>query len=105
MQEICSSNPPVVTGICDPNKSRAQHHLILKLDSELKYFNINHSNRLNILNKHTQHTLTHTVHIQIFLLKEPSFDGFLKKNLESISSIKLETLLTLDVNINALLKV
>ena len=26
-----------------------------------------------------QHTLTHTVHIQIFLLKEPSFDGFLKK--------------------------
>ena len=26
MQKICSSNPPVVTGICDPNKSRAQHH-------------------------------------------------------------------------------
>ena len=26
MQEICSSNPPVVTGICDPSKSRAQHH-------------------------------------------------------------------------------
>ena len=26
MQEIRSSNPPVVTGICDPNKSRARHH-------------------------------------------------------------------------------
>ena len=26
MQEICSSNPPVVTGICDPNNSRAWHH-------------------------------------------------------------------------------
>ena len=26
MQEICSSNRPVVTGICDPNKSRAPHH-------------------------------------------------------------------------------
>ena len=27
MQEILSSNPPVVTGICDPNISRARHHL------------------------------------------------------------------------------
>ena len=26
MQEIRSSNPPVVTRICDPNKSRARHH-------------------------------------------------------------------------------
>ena len=26
LQEIRSSNPPVVTGICDPNKSRARHH-------------------------------------------------------------------------------
>ena len=26
MQEICSSNPPVVAGICDPNKSQAWHH-------------------------------------------------------------------------------
>ena len=26
MQEIHSSNPPVVTGICDPNKSQARHH-------------------------------------------------------------------------------
>ena len=26
MQEIRNSNPPVVTGICDPNKSRAWHH-------------------------------------------------------------------------------
>ena len=27
MQEIRSSNPPVVTEICDPNKSRARQHL------------------------------------------------------------------------------
>ena len=26
MQEICSSNSPVVSGICDPNKSSARHH-------------------------------------------------------------------------------
>ena len=35
MQEIRISNPPVVTGICDPNKSRAWYHrthvLILNL--------------------------------------------------------------------------
>ena len=30
MQEIRSSNPPVVTGIFDPNKSRARHHRNLK---------------------------------------------------------------------------
>ena len=28
MQEIRSSNPPLVTGICDPNKSRARHNRI-----------------------------------------------------------------------------
>ena len=39
MQEILSSNPPVVTGICDPNKSRARHHRSLKLGSKLKYLN------------------------------------------------------------------
>ena len=37
MQEIRSSNPPVVTGICDPNKSRARHHRSLKLGSKLKH--------------------------------------------------------------------
>ena len=26
MQEICSSDPPVFTGICDSNKSRAGHY-------------------------------------------------------------------------------
>ena len=26
MQEICSLNPPMVTGICDSNNSRVQHH-------------------------------------------------------------------------------
>ena len=30
MQEIRSSNPSVVTGVCDPNKSRARHHHNLK---------------------------------------------------------------------------
>ena len=37
MQEIRSSNPHVVTGICDPNKSRAQNHRSLRLGSKLKY--------------------------------------------------------------------
>ena len=37
MQEIRSSNPPVVTGIFEPNKSRARHHRCLKLGSKLKY--------------------------------------------------------------------
>ena len=40
MQEIRSSNPPVVTGICDPNKSRVRHHRSLKLGSKLKYLSI-----------------------------------------------------------------
>ena len=40
MQEYRSSNPPVVTGICDPNKSRARHHHSFKLGSKLKYLNI-----------------------------------------------------------------
>ena len=40
MQEIRSSNPPVVTGICDPNKSRARHHRSLKLGLKLKYLNL-----------------------------------------------------------------
>ena len=31
MQEIRSSNPPVVTGIYDPNNSRAQHHCSLEM--------------------------------------------------------------------------
>ena len=40
MREICSSKPPVVTGICDPNKSQARHHRSLKLSSKLKYLSI-----------------------------------------------------------------
>ena len=31
MQEIRSSNPPVVTGSCDPYNSQARHHRSLKL--------------------------------------------------------------------------
>ena len=33
MQEIRSSNPPVVNRICDPNKSRARHHCSRKNNS------------------------------------------------------------------------
>ena len=39
MHEIHSSKPPVVTGICDPNKSRARNHHSLKLGLKLKYLN------------------------------------------------------------------
>ena len=39
MQEICNLNPPVITRICDPNKSRSQHHRSLKLGLKLKYLN------------------------------------------------------------------
>ena len=37
MQEIRSWNPPVVTEMCDPNKSGARHHRSFKLGSKLKY--------------------------------------------------------------------
>ena len=40
MQEIRSSNAPVVTGICDPNESGVRLHRSLKLGSKLKYLNI-----------------------------------------------------------------
>ena len=40
MQEIRSSNPPVVTGIFDPYKSPARHHRSFKLGWKLKYLNI-----------------------------------------------------------------
>ena len=40
MQEIRSSNPPVVTAICNPNKSWAWQHRSFKLDSKLKYLNL-----------------------------------------------------------------
>ena len=39
MQEIHSSDFPVVTGIWDPNKSGARHHRIFKIGSKLKYLN------------------------------------------------------------------
>ena len=42
MQKIRSSNPPVVAGICNPNKSQARHHRSLKHGSKLKYLNISH---------------------------------------------------------------
>ena len=43
MQEIRSSDPLAVTGICEPNKSRARHHHSLKLGSRMKYVKISHT--------------------------------------------------------------
>ena len=40
MHEICSSNPPGVTGSCDPNNSQGQYHHNLKLGSKLRDLNI-----------------------------------------------------------------
>ena len=68
MQELRSSNPPMVTGICDPNKSRARHHLSLKIGLKLKYLNFTYHNYgylssetkyeiYRILNKHTENCL------------------------------------------------
>ena len=37
MKEIRSSNPPLFTAMCDPNKSWARHYRGLKLGSKLKY--------------------------------------------------------------------
>ena len=37
MQDIRSSNPAVVTGICDPNKSQAQHHHMLYHANSMKF--------------------------------------------------------------------
>ena len=45
MHEIRSSNPPVVTGICDPNKSQARHHRSFKIGLKLKYLNKNIQNK------------------------------------------------------------
>ena len=36
-EETHNSNPPVVTGICNPNKSQVRHQHSLKLGSKLKY--------------------------------------------------------------------
>ena len=37
MQEICGSNPPVVAGICDPNKFRVRHHRINNIEDFKKH--------------------------------------------------------------------
>ena len=39
LQEIRILNPRAVTGICDPNKSRARHHHSLRRGSKLKCLN------------------------------------------------------------------
>ena len=68
MQEIRSSNPPMVTEICDPSKSRARHHLSLKIGPKLKYLNFTYDNYgylssktkyeiYRILNKNTENCL------------------------------------------------
>ena len=35
MQEIRNSNPPVVTGICDPNNARVWHHCRINMCFEI----------------------------------------------------------------------
>ena len=58
MQEIRSSNPPVVSGICDPNKSRARHHRSLKFGSKLKYLKTEYSlKNLTAQNEHKKKLL------------------------------------------------
>ena len=37
MQEVSSSNPPVITGICNPSKSWAWHDHSFKLGSKLRF--------------------------------------------------------------------
>ena len=64
MQDIRSSNPPVVTGICDPNKSRARYHRSLKLGSKLKYLNY----LPQILVGPFLNTLSHFTYIVKFLI-------------------------------------
>ena len=54
MQEIRSSNPPVITGICDPNKSRARHHRSLKLGSKLKNLSNIMSNSISDENREVE---------------------------------------------------
>ena len=67
MHKICSSNPPVVTGICDPNKSQAQHHRSLKLGLKLKYLNIKKGYNEKMLRK------------WVLQARENSRDGLLEK--------------------------
>ena len=40
IQDVCCSNPSVVTEICNPNKSQTRHHLSLNLSSKLNYVNL-----------------------------------------------------------------
>ena len=59
--DLFGSQIPVVTRICDPNKSGARHHRSLKLGSKLKYlkdkmiykYHDTHSNRSkDVINQH-----------------------------------------------------
>ena len=62
MQEIRSSNPPVVTGICDSNKSRARHHRRLNRYMQRSHFLHSQTNsvpdlgRVVFLVKHTKNS-------------------------------------------------
>ena len=68
MQEIRSSNPPVVTGICDPNKSRARHRRSLKLSSKLKYL-IKDKANFKVYDVTTLLTNNYNTHIAQYLMK------------------------------------
>ena len=49
MQEIRSSNPPVVTGICDPNKSQGRHHRGLLFYFYSKFPEVKHNKKGKLL--------------------------------------------------------
>ena len=94
MQEICSSNPPVVTGICDPNKSQAQHHHSLKLGSKLKYLKIQLTMAINFMSStdsdKTGAMYTKSNNVEIMMVSETDeitedlFDSFLQKYQEGL---------------------
>ena len=47
--QIHSSDPPVVTGICDPNKSRGRHHRSFEIIFSTGWPALKHFNQLSIL--------------------------------------------------------
>ena len=65
MQEIRSSNPPVVTEICDPNKSRARHHHSLKIGSKLKYIKISRTNEIRYVSWHKAFACKHILEASV----------------------------------------
>ena len=70
--------PPVVTGICDQNKSQKQHHCSLKLGSRLKYLNIRKKRRpfqdLKQVSKVILFTVNELKEAENYLFKKATLD-------------------------------